>query len=173
VNHAFFPGRILLLLPLVFVASAPAVGSSIEHDVQNKRVIFSDAKHNLVLCLNYDSKCVLGQVSVMGRQVIREDAGVCSAIKIGDQWFTTRAGIPTPKVALASNSLTITGIDFGPADMKISETWRLAVHGDHIVWRIERTYLNGGMIEDSCFPSCEFQDMSTWTGGFLGNGGVA
>jgi len=58
---------------------------------------FLDAKHNLILRLNYDSKCVLDQVSALGRQVIREDTGVCSAIKVGDQWFTTRTGIPTPQ----------------------------------------------------------------------------
>jgi len=30
-----------------------------------------------------------------------------------------------------------------------------------------------GIIEDTCFPGWDFQDMSTWTGALLGNGGVA
>src|SRR6266850_4830492 len=139
---AFLQSRLVLLLTLLFVGRGLAVVSIIEHDVRHKRIIFSDAKHNLILRLNYDSKCVLDQVSALGRQVIREDTGVCSAIKVGDQWFTTRTGIPTPKVAVISNSVTITGIDFGAADMKVSETWRFTVHSDHIAWRIERSYLH-------------------------------
>jgi len=141
---AFLQSRLVLLLTLLLVGRGLTVGSNIEHDAKHKRIIFSDARHNLVLRLNYDSKCVVDQVSVLGRQVIREDTGVCSGIKVGDQWFTTRTGIPTPKVAVTSNSVTITGIDFGPADIKVSETWRFTVHSDRIVWRIERSYRNGG-----------------------------
>ncbi len=169
---ALSQNRRLLLLTLMLVARTLAIGSSIEHDAQNKRIIFSDAKQDLVLRLSYDSKCVLDQVSVMGRQVIRED-GVCSAIKVGDHWFTTRSGISTPKVATTSNTVTLTEIDFGAADLKVSETWQFTVESDRVVWRIQRRYLNAGTIEDTSFPGWDFQDMSTWTGALLGNGGVA
>ncbi len=47
------------------------------------------------------------------------------------------------------------------------------MHRDHIVWRVERSYLNGGTIDDTYFPGWDFQEMSTWTGALLGNGGVA
>src|SRR6266581_1135365 len=157
---ALLQSQVLLLLILLLVARSQVIGANIEHDAQTKRIILSDANHNLVLRLNYDSRCVLDQVSVMGRQVVREETGVCSAIKVGDQWFTTRTGIPLPKVSATSNTVTITGIDFGAADMKVSETWRFAVHRDHIVWRVERSYLNGGTIDDTYFPGWDFQEMS-------------
>src|SRR6266566_3086016 len=172
-GRSLLQSQLLVLQILLLIARSLVAGSSIEHDAQNKRIILSDAKHNLVLRLNYDCRCVLDQVSVMGRQVVREETGVCSAIKVGDQWFTTRTGIPLPKVSATSNTVTITGIDFGAADLKVSETWRFTVHSEYIVWRVERSYLNGGTIGDTYFPGWDFQEMSTWTGALLGNGGVA
>jgi len=162
------------LLPFWLTASGViAAGASIEHDVQNKRLILSDAGHRLLLSLNYDGKCLLDQVSVNGHQVVREDTGVCSAIKIGDQWFTTRSSIRTPQVKAASDTASITGIRFGPSGQEVSESWSFTVHSDGIVWRIDRTYQTTNMLEDSCTPGWDFQDMSTWTGALLGNGGVA
>ena len=78
----FWPGTALL----------PAAGSAIEQDAQGKRVILSDAGHNLVLRLDYNGRCILDQVNVGGRQVVSSAIDVCSAIKIDGQWFTTRAG---------------------------------------------------------------------------------
>jgi len=159
----FWPGAALL----------PAAGSAVEQDAQAKRVILSDAGHNLILRLNYDGRCVLDQVSVGGRQVVASDTGVCSAIKISGQWFTTRAGIPTPRVATTPDTLTVTGIRFGGGGMEVSEDWRFTVQPDRIIWRIDRTYHSAGTVEDTCFPGWDFRDMSTWTGALLGDGGVA
>ncbi len=151
--------------------TALAAGPAIEHDAQNKRVTLSGA--GLVLRLRYDGQCLLDQVKVRGLDVVARDTGVCTAIKSGGQWFTTRAAIPTPQVETASNSLTVTGIRLGGGGMDISETWRFTVSAGRIVWRIERTYLAGGLVEDTYFPGWDFQDMSVWTGALLGNGGVA
>jgi hypothetical protein len=132
------------------------------------------------LCLNYDGRCVLDEVRVGGRLVVAmaessplAGGGVYSAIKIAGQWFNTRAGIDTPKVLATSNTVTVTGIRFGPTDMEVLETWRFTVKADCIVWRVDRTYQSAGTIEDTCFPAWDFLDMSTWTGALLGHGGVA
>src|SRR5947208_2966612 len=108
---ACFGNRLLVLHLWLAAVRALAGGSAVEHDVQNKRVTLSDPGHNLVLRLSYDGRCLLDQVSVGGRQVL-SGAGVCSAIKLGDQWFTTRAGIATPQVKATSNRVTIAGIRF-------------------------------------------------------------
>ena len=44
---------------------------------------------------------------------------------------------------------------------------------DHITWRIARTYLSGGVLEDTNFPGWDFTSPAAWTGAFLGDGGVA
>ncbi len=61
----------------------------------------ADAGSNLVLRLNYDGRCLLDRVIVRGREVVAPETGVCSAIQVSNQWFTTRSGIPAPKVTIA------------------------------------------------------------------------
>ena len=158
---------------LVLMARTLAASPGIERDSQGKRIILWDGTGNLVLRLSYDSRCVMEQVKVMGREVIREETGVYSGIKVGEQWFTTQRGIPAPKVEANSNRVTISGIEFGPEELRVSETWELTVSDKSIQWKIERTYPKAATIEDMCFPGWEFQDVSTWTGGLLGTGGVA
>jgi hypothetical protein len=166
-------GRLLALQLLLAGFCAFAGNPNIEHDLQHKRVIISDAAHNLLLRLSYDGRCVLDQVSLCGRQVVSAEGGVSSAIKVDGTWYSTRTGIESPKVRTTANSVTVTGIRFGPPDMEVSEIWRFLVRADDIVWHIDRTYLKGATLEDSCFPAWDFQDMSTWTGALLGDGGVA
>lgn len=171
-NLVGFGNWLLILYCGLLPPNALAASPAIEHDAQNKQVTLSDAGRHLVLRLNYDGRCLLDQVSVRGREVVAE-TGVCSAIKSGGQWFTTRAGIPTPRVEATFNSVIVSGIRFGGGGIEISETWRFTVHSDRIVWRIDRTYQSGGTLEDTYSPGWDFQDMSTWTGALLGNGGVA
>lgn len=157
----------------MLAAGACGAEPAIEHDAPNKRVTLSDGTRDLVLRLNYDGRCLLDRVSVGRREVVREDTGVCSAIKVSGQWFTTRSGIPTPEVTASSNTLTVAGIQFGGGGVNVAETWRFTVHSDRIVWRVDRTYAAGGTLEDTGFPEWDFRDLSTWTGALLGHGGVA
>jgi hypothetical protein len=154
--------------------------AAVLHDEQNQRVTLSDARGDLVLSLNYQHRCGVDRVSVGGRQIIsgaeargRVPGGVYSAVKLGGQWFDTRANIPTPRVETTSNTLSITGIHFGGAGREIQEAWRFTVEADRIVWQVDRTYPSAIPIQDTGFPTWEFPNMSTWTGALLGHGGVA
>jgi hypothetical protein len=133
----------------------------------------ADGGSNLVLRLNWDGRCLLDQVMVRGRQVVVPETGVCSAVLVSNHWFTTRSGIPAPKVAVSRNSVTIRDILYGGGGVQVNETWKFTVQSDRVDWEIEREYLSGGRIEDTYFPGWDFKDMSTWTGGMLDNGGVA
>src|ERR1041385_6720042 len=92
-NHPL-PALSLLLMTAFTLHSAPLVSQQ----SAEKRVILSDAGGNLVLELSYDGKCLLDHVRVHGREVVRRETGVCSAIKLDGQWFTTRGRIATPEV---------------------------------------------------------------------------
>jgi hypothetical protein len=148
-----------------------AAAQSITQDAAHKLVTLADGQGNLVLRLNYEHGCFLEQVTVRGREVLAPDSGVCSGLKVG-QWFTTRSGIPTPTVIIGKDTLTVKDIRFGGAGVEARETWSFQVKPDRILWRIARSYLNGGTIEDTCFPGWNFKTMDTWTAGLLGNGGV-
>jgi hypothetical protein len=174
----FFPGSRpalihLLLLAFVFAVTARAAAGTIVQDAAHKLVTMADAGSNLVLRLNCDGKCLLDQVIVRGRQVVAPETGVCSAILVSNHWFTTRSGIPSPKVAIARNKVTVRDIVYGGRGVQVKETWKFTVQPDRIVWQIDRDYLSGGRLEDTYFPGWDFRDMNTWTGGMLEDGGVA
>ena len=153
--------------------NARATTGTIIEDAAHKVVTMADAGSNLVLRLNCDGQCILDRVIVRGRQVIVPETGVCSAILASNHWFTTRSGIPSPKVTVSRNHVTVRDIVYGGGGMQVNETWTFTVQPDRIDWQIERDYLSGGRLDDTYFPGWDFQDMSTWTGGMLDEGGVA
>jgi hypothetical protein len=154
-------------------AGSRAATFTVTQDTANKLVTMADAGSNLVLRLNCDGRCLLDRVVIRGREVVAPETGVCSAILVSNQWFTTRSGIPPPKVAISGNKVTVSEITYGGAGVQVSETWTFTVQPDRIGWQIARNYLSGGRLEDTYFPGWDFRDMSTWTGGMLDNGGVA
>lgn len=156
---------------LVF-ANLLAASPLVECDGATQRIILRDAGSNLVVHLNYHERCQITQVLVKGRPVLRE-AGVCSALQVNGKWFSTRDTIPAPQVKVQGNKLDLRGIHFGPADLKVEETWHFVAEENGIRWQIERIYPREAKIDDSAMPAWEFSDRSTWTGALLGNGGVA
>ena len=149
-----------------------ASATAITQDAANRLVTIADGSSNLVLRLNWDGRCLLDRVVVRGREVVGPETGVCSAIQVANQWFTTRSGIPSPRVAVVRNVVTVSDILYGGGGVRVNETWTFTVQPDGIDWQIDRNYLSGGRLEDTCFPGWDFKDMTTWTGGMLDNGGV-
>ncbi len=165
--------RLIWLGAALLFGTAPAARAAITHEPNRKVVLMSDATGSLVLRLNGDGRCLLDQVTVRGGEVVSPDTGVGSAIKVAGQWHTTRSGIPSPRLAVAGDNVTVSDIRYGGGGVPVLETWHFAVQRASIVWRIDRDYLAGGTLEDTGFPGWDFRDMQTWTGGLLGHGGVA
>jgi hypothetical protein len=86
---------------------------------------------------------------------------------------TTHSGIAAPNVKTAGNTVTVTDINFGGGGINVTETWRFTVNADSIGWSIDRVYHSEGTVDDTYFPGWDFNNISTWTGALLGNGGVA
>jgi hypothetical protein len=143
----------------------------VSHDPAHKTVTMTDAGKDLVLRLNYDGRCILDQILVRGREVVSTATGVSTGVQVAGQWFTTR-NIPTPKVAVEKDTVTVTGIIVKAGSVEIQETWTFAVRPEGISWRIVRKYVSGGTLDDTYFPGFDFTDRS-WTGALLGTGGVA
>jgi hypothetical protein len=143
---------------------------SIHQDLQRKFVTLSDGQGQLALRLNYDGRCILDQVIVRGRQVAA-DSGVSTGMQMDARWFNT-GKIDTPDVSVRKDTLTVTGIRFGPPGNEIRENWLFTVKPDQIFWRITRWYPTNAVFDDAAFPEWDFSGMSAWTGGMLDNGGV-
>ena len=152
--------------------TAGPAGNTLLHEATHRLVTMSDRGSNLVLRLNYNDGCWLDQVKVLGREVIAPE-GVSSAIRVSNQWFTTRSGLTTPKVTIAGDTVTVSDITFGGAGIRVKESWKFTLEADRILWEIGRSYGTNGWFEDAPIPAWNFQSMDTWTGGLLDNGGVA
>lgn len=167
----FIPRYLNLAASLLACSVYLAAGQeSIHQDPERKLITLSDGQGQLILRLNYDGRCILDKVIVRGREVAG-DSGVCTGIRTGGQWFTTES-ITTPDVAVGKDTLTVTGIKFGPPGNQIQETWCFTTKPEGIVWRIARKYPDDMILEDAAFPEWDFAGMSTWTAGNLDNGGV-
>jgi hypothetical protein len=139
-------------------------------DVAQKLVTLSDGHGQLALRLNYQAGCVLDRITVRGREVTGS-GGVTTGIRMGDEWFTTRT-MSGAKVDVGTNSVTVTGLQFGPAGREVHETWQFTTLPDRIVWQITRRYSADDILADMAFPQWSFSHLSTWTGALLDNGGV-
>jgi hypothetical protein len=158
---------------LFFIAAVAAHASgtgAIQIDNAQKMVTMTDCQGDLTLRLNYNGQCTLDQVVIRGRQVAA-DSGVFTGIRENGRWFTTR-DVPAPVVSARKDTLTVTGIAFGPNGNEIRETWQFKVEPDQIVWRINRKYPTNSLLDDEAFPEWDFAGLSTWTGGLLDDGGV-
>ncbi len=156
---------VFFLLPLAAHAAV--------YDAATKTATIADGSGRLQLHLNADGKCLLDGVTVNGRSVVSPETGVCSAVKVGANWHSTRSGIASPEVGVADGVVTVKGIRFGGDGVSVEETWRFTEAPDRIAWRIERKYAGDATLEDSALPGWDFTDMQTWTGALLDTGGVA
>jgi hypothetical protein len=150
------------------------IGGTVDHDDINKTITMRDGKARLQLRLSYDGKCMLDDVLIRGSQnIVTSATGVCSAIKLGDAWYTTRNGITTPSVRVNGNVVKIDNIQYGGSGLNVFEQWTFTTHPDCISWSIARKYLSSATLEDSYFPGWDFASMNTWDGALLDDGGVA
>jgi hypothetical protein len=162
-------------LSLIFFLSQPflLIRSQSFINPETHTVRIQDDKTNLVLNVNYDRKCVIDNIEVLGRRVSAKDDGASSFAKINGNWFTTRAGIPQPTVSTEREKIIIGNIQFGGKENLITEKWIFQTFSDYIEWTIERIYDRNMTLEDTGFPQWTFDSMETWTGALLGTGGVA
>lgn len=142
-------------------------------DRARKTATLTDGGHRLVLHLCLDGCCYVDGLTVLGRQVVAPETGVCTAVKLGGEWYTTRAGLSSPECRQDGERLEVSNIFYGPGEFPIRENWAFRAAEDHIDWCIARSYTKPAQLQDTYFPGFDFIGMDTWTGGILETGGVA
>jgi len=167
------PCRLLTVVAVMLALSSAEYAVAVQVDSAAKTAAIADRAGRLQLRLAFDGKCMIDAVTINGRAVVAPETGVCSAIKLGEQWHTTRAGIASPQVAEEGGALVVRGIRYGTPEMPVEETWTFTEEDEEIVWRIARRYARAGRIDDTYCPGWDFAAMDTWTGALLDTGGVA
>ena len=142
-------------------------------NTETGRIKIQDKKGNLRLSLDYNNKCVIDYVEILGHAVVSNREGVCSSIKSNGKLFSTGSGIGSPDVKTEGERIIIDSIRFGEKGNLVMEKWIFQPAADYIDWTIERTYERNMSIEDTGFPEWSFDNMETWTGALPGTGGVA
>jgi hypothetical protein len=110
-----------LLMALLWLTTG--ADADVTLDPATKTATVTDARRTISLHLRFDNRCLVDSLSILGREVIAPRTGGCTAIKVGDAWYTTREQTSSPQAKCDGASLIITGILYGPADFPISEEW--------------------------------------------------
>ena len=134
---------------------------------------FSDRAGTISLTIDCNHRCAVTHLKAAGRDILSDHYGIYSSVQSDDKRFTTLSGIKSPDVETAEGRLTISGIGFGDGKNVITEKWIFSQGADYIDWTIVRSYTGNMTLDDTGFPEWSFNNMETWTGALLGNGGVA
>lgn len=167
--------RYKLLLSLsVFVLSynyCRAQSLSIKNDGQLHAVTLSNSTIKFVV--NYDHQCRVSLMEVNGQKIIDNSSGIYSEIKTAANSFSTLQLAASPQVKVNRNSVDITGITYGDADVIIHERWKFSVKDTAITFTVTRNCPKAFEAESVSFPAVEFNNINTWEGAFQGFGGIA
>lgn len=139
----------------------------------SNEIVIQDKSGHLRLSLSIDKGCVVRQIETFGYPSIDPNGGVWTGIQVGGKWHSTHILARPPKVFQKGGKTEITGIEYGENGIRVLEGWTFTSKSDSIVWKIDRRYLDGGVLESTAMPLATFKDMATWTGALLGTGGVA
>lgn len=157
----------------IAVLAPCAAQSRLLFDPPAHTITVSDRAGTVKLRIDTATGCSVDRLEIRGEDVERADTAMCSGIRVGGRWYTTRALPHAPTVAIRGESVEIGGIEYDGGGVQVRERWTFTPTRNSVRWRIDRTYLSSGLLEDTAMPMATFRDMSTWTGALLGTGGVA
>ena len=172
--------RVYKMIALLLLALMPGNGYlfsqkiiPVLQDKEKKTLTISDSSGDLLLHLTYSGGCHLDKIVVKGVEVTGDGKTAYSGIRLAGQSYTSARSSTAPVVAVRGNVLKIGAIKFGEPALAIEEEWIFTIHKKDIQWRINRRYINEGVVEENDFPCWQFNSMQTWDGALLDNGGVA
>ncbi|MGE4285436.1 MAG: GH116 family glycosyl hydrolase [Phycisphaerae bacterium] len=165
----------LVIILIATMAGVKAIGaeSFILHDERNKTVEIQGADKALKLRVNYGSGCFIDRLFVDGKQILHEDNGISSAVKINNYWHLSKDESKSVSVQTVAGSVVVRNISYGTEDFRISEDWTFSAVNGSLDWSISRTIPSDKLVDAAANSHWEFASMDTWTGAILDNGAVA
>jgi len=167
-NRIFF----LLISCLSFTCvTVVAQVSAIRHNTESKLVNFGNNK--IRITLNYNGQATIAALQVDGQQVISNAPGIYSEVRTSGATYSTQRLAASPRVSVAGNTISVTGIVYGGKEATITEKWKFTISATDIKYSIDRSFSKDILVEESSFPTFHFDSVSTWEGAYQGYGGVA
>ena len=136
-------------------------------------LIIGDGRGRLQLRLDFTARSAIVGLTVDGVEIPLGPKGVVTGLRAGTERFDTSGGMPLPFVSAQGGQVTVANISIGPPGQGARETWTFRSEPAAVVWRIEREYDAGGLLDEVLLPAWEFRSITDWTSALLGTGGVA
>ncbi len=161
-----------LILIFIFTSMVcNAGGIVIKNNVMDKVIVFGNKE--IMITLDYNEKCNISELNINGQTVISGPDGIFSEFKTSTNTYSTLNLTSLPEVKIGENIVTVNNIKYGNNEETISENWKFSITESSIKFDIERNFPESFIIEDAGFPSFKFDNINTWSGAFLGYGGLA
>jgi len=155
------------LLISLLLLSIGAKGQ-IKHDSQAKMIQIKTTDQHMSISIDYANGAMIKRVEIDNKNVLAP-TGVVSEIKTKEgQWTSWDNDLHPIKVTSHSNEIILEGITVGD----VKELWKFRLEGNKVMWTIGRTYSKKMLLEDMALPVWRFEDLKTWKGGILDNGGM-
>ena len=166
------PWKIKLTLIFIFTSMiCNAGGIVIKNNVMDKVIVFGNKE--IMITLDYNEKCNISELNINGQTVISGPDGIFLEFKTSTNTYSTLNLTSLPEVKIGENIVTVNNIKYGNNEETISENWKFSITESSIKFDIERNFPESFIIEDAGFPSFKFDNINTWSGAFLGYGGLA
>lgn len=166
--------QLLIVFPflLLNITLSTARGNGdIKHNPTAKTISIIFSKGKLGLMIDYSKGCTIKELKVADSEVLSAN-GIYTGIKQPDGLIFTSANADAVQVTEQLNGVTLSGISYGSAAVKVNEVWRFKLVEDKLQWTITRTYDQDAMLDGVDFPKWNFANMSVWKGGIMDNGGM-
>jgi Bacterial alpha-L-rhamnosidase 6 hairpin glycosidase domain len=164
--HLFF---VILFIEMSGSCFAQAI--KIRNDIQDKKIVFGNAK--IKMSLDYDQKANISLLVVNGQKVIEGAAGVYSRIRTNGTVYSTLHLSSDPSIHVSNNIITITGIIYGDKSLAIHENWTFSISDSIIKFDLDRTLSRSIAAEQAALPVFMFSSINTWDGAYQDYGGIA
>lgn len=156
------------LLMIVFSFILKGVMGQIHHDPQAKTIQIKTKDQHLALVVDYANGAKVSRMEIDDVNVL-STAGAVSTIKTKEQsWRSWHADLQSIKISSLADSVILEGITMG----EVKESWKFTLEGDKVLWTITRTYLKDMVLDATAMPVWQFDNLQTWKGGILDNGGM-
>lgn len=156
------------LLMIVFSFTLKGVMGQIHHDPQAKTIQVKTKDQHLALAIDYANGAKVSRMEIDDVNVL-STAGAVSTIKTKEQsWTSWHVDLQSIKISSLADTVILEGITMG----EVKESWKFSLDGDKVLWTITRTYLKDMVLDAMAMPAWQFDNLQTWKGGILDNGGM-
>jgi len=125
------------------------------------------------MTVEYGKEAHISSLTVNGQKVISSDDGIFTSVKVGDHIYSSLHLKSRAVLVKGKNSIRINGIEYGDANLTITENWLFDTCGPSIKWTIERSLSKSAMADEIASPVFNFDNINTWEGAYQGYGGLA